>query len=232
MASKRCAAAVLGTVLALASLLGQGNGQTTSLPAAEDDNASVETVLRGMVGRAGVIFLGTVAEVRRRPAAEGGAGVVEVEFAVDRGMRGASTGSRYVLREWAGLWEGTDERYRVGQRRLMLLYPPGASGLSSPVGGMDGALPLRAGADASAEELVDLRWLAARVSRGPVRYRAEPPRVPRARAMTEQRTHPPGSVTVVETEPTALVPGSSVAAACASVSEVVAAIALWGTVPR
>ena len=83
-----------------------------------------------------------------------------------------------MLREWGGLWEGTDERYRVGQRLLMLLHAPGASGLSSPVSGMDGAIPLLAGASATAEPMVDLRWVAARVSRGPVRYRAETPRTP------------------------------------------------------
>ena len=52
---------------------------------------SVDTVLRGMARRAGVIFIGTVVQVRRLPAADGGgAGVVEVEFAVDRGVRGGA----------------------------------------------------------------------------------------------------------------------------------------------
>lgn len=220
--AKRMAFLVM-LVAAVCLLCGQARAQATPLTAEE---TSVDMVLQGMVRRAGVIFTGSVAEVRRVPATDGGAGVVEVEFAVDRGLRGVRQ-SRYVLREWAGMWAGTDERYRVGQRLLMLLYAPSASGLSSPVGGMDGAIPIRPGGVAAAEPVVDLRWVAARVSRGAVRYRAETPRVPRARAMAEE-THAPGSVTVVEGQPTAVPGGASVAAECASVSSVVAAIAGWG----
>ncbi len=218
-------------VLVAVCLLG-GRAPAQRSPLTTGDEAeSVESVLHAMVGRAGVIFTGTVSAVRRRPAADGGAGVVEVEFAVDRGLRGSVTGGRYVLREWAGLWEGTDERYRVGQRLLMLLHAPGASGLSSPVAGMNGAIPIRPGANATAEATVDLRWVAAQVSRGPVRYRPETPRVPRARPMAEA-PHLAGTITPVEAPPTAVVPGASTEAACASVSSVVSAILAWGAESR
>ncbi len=61
----------------------------------------------------------------------------------------------------------------------MLLHSPGVAGLSSPVGGMDGAIPIRGvvnelgiGGVVAAESLatpaetVDLRWVAARMLRG------------------------------------------------------------------
>ena len=77
-------------------------------------------------------------------AKNGATGVVEIEFAVEDAVRGVSGGT-YTLREWAGLWPAGDEPFRVGQRYLMLLHAPGAAGLSSPVGGMDGAIPIRGG---------------------------------------------------------------------------------------
>jgi hypothetical protein len=74
----------------------------------------------------------------------------------------------------------------VGQRFLILLHAPSAAGLSSPVGGMDGAIPIRgsvlaglqagrlAGNAAPADgRTVDLRWVATRVVR-PVWYLPEP----------------------------------------------------------
>lgn len=209
---------------------------------------SVDAVLQGMAARAGVIFVGTVVDVRRTASSgeEGGSGVVEVEFAVDQGLRGALTGSRYVLREWGGLWENDEQRYRPGERRLMLLHAPGPGGLSSPVGGMDGAIPIRPGANAAAEPLVDLRWVAARVSHGRVQYRAETPPIPRARPMAEV-LHLPGEVTPVSgVEPgisrggtetasgasEAVAEQHSVAAECASVSSVVTKLVRWDAGPQ
>jgi hypothetical protein len=71
----------------------------------------------------------------------------------------------------------------------MLLHSPGAAGLSSPVGGMDGAIPIRgtgraqatgeaetgsAGTGAPADgRVVDLRWVATRVAQ-PLQYRISP----------------------------------------------------------
>jgi hypothetical protein len=86
------------------------------------------------------------------------------------------------LREWAGLWEGDALRYRVGQHLLMLLHAPSAAGMSSPVGGLDGAIPIRQGGaaievnDAATPRqppYVDLRWLGARLPRT-VSYGNEP----------------------------------------------------------
>jgi hypothetical protein len=148
---------------------------------------SVEEALHGMSDRAAVVFAGQVTAVRRVDGGGSASGVVEVEFHIDQAVRGSATGSTYVLREWAGLWAGNDARYRVGQRRLMLLHSPNAAGISSPVGGMDGALPIHGVGNAvrsendraatiatTAAEMVDLRWVGAKLAR-PVTYRNGPP---------------------------------------------------------
>jgi hypothetical protein len=134
----------------------------------------VETALHQMSDRAGVIFVGQVAAVRRQVGSGAGQGVVEVEFRVDQAIRGCVAGSPYTLREWAGLWEGSDQRYRVGQRLLMLLHSPSPAGMSSPVDGLDGAIPIVRGgsvplaANSSARvrpPAVDLRWVGTKMLR-------------------------------------------------------------------
>ena len=140
--------------------------------------AATAAELQQMAGDAGVIFAGQVMAVSREDAA----GYVDVRFQIESGIRGCPNTGVYVLREWAGLWTGQPERYRVGQRRLMLLTARGPSGMSSPVGGMDGAIPLvhtgvapvadvagNAPADTAgveAEFAVDLRWIQARTLLG------------------------------------------------------------------
>lgn len=144
----------------------------------------VAQALTAMAAQAAVIFVGQVRVIDRQPAH----GFVDISFAVQRTLRG-TTASTYVLREWAGLWTWQQDRYRTGERVLLLLRPRSNSGFSSPVGGLDGALPLLGGAQppllkadgevapdtglpGSSGELanarVDLRWIAARVVRGVV----------------------------------------------------------------
>ena len=148
--------------------------------------ATTEDALHAMAQQAAVIFAGQVVGVRRVSGRDGATGVVEIEFAVEDAVRGVSGGS-YTLREWAGLWAGGDPPFRAGQRYLMLLHAPSAGGLSSPVGGMDGAIPIVVGPAERAEpalaepgrgtrlgdsvdlRTVDLRWVATRVVR-PVSY--------------------------------------------------------------
>jgi hypothetical protein len=156
------------TVCALALMLGIGPGLAqTSVPSATED------ALHEMSQRAAIIFSGQVVAIRRHQ------GVVEIDFAVNDAIRGVS-GEAYTLREWSGLWSAGDEPLRLGQRYLMLLHAPGSAGLSSPVGGADGAIPIFGGAG-SAEGLpqpaaiagpapsdgrvVDLRWVAAQAVR-------------------------------------------------------------------
>ncbi len=153
----------LGLVLATGAACGQTAGVSSSAP------ETVVDVLHEFSDQAAVIFAGQVLAVRQP-----GTGVVEVEFRVDEAIRGCSVGTPYVLREWDGLWAGRSQRYRVGQRLLMLVHAPSAAGMSSPVGGTDGAIPIRQGnattesAGAAEPPYVDLRWLGARVPRAVV----------------------------------------------------------------
>jgi hypothetical protein len=144
---------------------------------------------------AGIIFVGEVLAIRHRGGEQGASGVVEIDFRIDQAVRGCTAGSTYTLREWAGLWEGGDERYRPGQRLLLMLHSPGPSGVTSPVDGLNGAIPVRAASSSPlaassstlmvssagvdpvapvadpAPLMVDLRWIETRLSR-PIPYLA------------------------------------------------------------
>jgi hypothetical protein len=138
--------------------------------------STLEDELRQMEAQAGIIFAGQVLAVHPQGASGASAGWVEVEFHVEQAIRGCVDQQTYKLREWAGLWTGGAQRYQVGQRLLMLLHAPGALGLSSPVGGQDGAIPIKGSGAApkpedefvgSGEQAVDLRWLETRLLREP-----------------------------------------------------------------
>ena len=159
---------------------------TDETPAYGAPESTAEGVLKEMASRAAVVFTGTVSAVKMGPVADLGsnasASMVEVDFAVDQAVRGVSAGSAYVMREWAGLWRDSP-RFVVGQRVLMLLHATGPGGLSSPVDGLDGAIPIKPNAStadtsltaltASAsdtppqEDSVDMRWLQAKTLRSP-----------------------------------------------------------------
>jgi hypothetical protein len=167
-------------VLAMAALPGAPPACAEG-PGADSTAAQPQTVvdiLHQLSDKADVIFAGQVTGILRSND-----GVVEVEFRVDQAIVGCTAGT-YILREWAGLWAGDNQRYRVGQRLLMLLHAPSAAGMSSPVGGLDGAIPIRQGGratpltedatvTASEPPFVDLRWLGARLPRT-VSYRRGP----------------------------------------------------------
>jgi hypothetical protein len=135
---------------------------------------TVVDILHQFSDMADVIFAGQVLAIRRPNDS-----VVEVEFRVDQAIRGCTAGTPYVLREWAGLWAGDSQRYGVGQRLLMLLHAPSAAGMSSPIGGLDGAIPIRQGgagddvATPAQPPYVDLRWLGAKLTHA-VSYQSEP----------------------------------------------------------
>lgn len=132
-------------------------GQTAGAAVALEPATSVAGVLRGLASRAGVVFVGQVQSIVPKE------GVVEVTFTVQQPVLGA-VGGTYVLREWAGRWTGGQQRYRVGQRAMFFLHAPSAAGLSSPVDGMAGVVPvIPMGADM--DPLLDVRLLAARVVR-------------------------------------------------------------------
>jgi hypothetical protein len=121
-------------------------------------DTSVGRALRSLAARAGVVFVGQVEKVEPK------GGVVEVTFRVDRAVQGAVAGS-YTLREWAGLWANGQPRYLPGQRAMVFLHASSAAGLSTPVDGMEGVVPVVA-TSADAPPLLDARWLATRVQRG------------------------------------------------------------------
>jgi hypothetical protein len=87
------------------------------------------------VRAAGTIFSGTVAKIERR-AATGGQSVetVAVTFHVENAVRGATSGRDLIITQWIGLW-ASGQRYRVGERVLLILYPNSKLGLTSVVGG-------------------------------------------------------------------------------------------------
>ena len=135
--------------------------------------ADLSAVLVSFAARAAVIFSGQVLAVT--PSA----GVVDIRFHVDNPIRNCPQNGDYVLREWAGLWTAHPDRYRVGQHVLLFLTARSSAGLSAPVDGNEGIVPLMATtqqpiadasgtapADTSSTELtVDLRWLQTRVAR-------------------------------------------------------------------
>jgi hypothetical protein len=163
---------------------------SSALGQAAPDGTQPQTVvdiLHDLSEKADIIFAGQVLAIRQP-----GGGVVEVEFRVDEAIRGCTPGTPYVLREWAGLWAGDSQRYRVGQRLLMLLHAPSAAGMSSPVGGLDGAIPIRQGGMANPSTgiatppqppYVDLRWIGAKLTRA-VSYRSEPVRAAKPASMS------------------------------------------------
>ncbi|PYX27879.1 MAG: hypothetical protein DMG77_17650 [Acidobacteria bacterium] len=87
---------------------------------------------------AGIIFSGTITSIARMVVTSNeGPRVVAVTFRVESGIRGASAGRDLTIFEWIGLWTG-GQRYQVGDRVLLFLYPPSKLGLTSCVGGTMG----------------------------------------------------------------------------------------------
>jgi len=91
-----------------------------------------------LVRAAGVIFSGTVSAIARRPATHGPTvETVAITFHVENAIRGATPGQDLTISQWIGLWSG-GQRYRVGERVLLFLYPASKLGLTSCVAGSVG----------------------------------------------------------------------------------------------
>lgn len=134
-----------------------------AVASAQQPDATVTAALASLTTQAGTVFAGEVIAIRPL------GGIVQIDFRVDQALKGSSPGV-YTLREWAGLWASGQPRYRIGDRAVLFLYPPSANGLSSPVDGMEGILPLSAapsvlGQDAPTTLSADLRRLRTRVQR-------------------------------------------------------------------
>jgi hypothetical protein len=94
-----------------------------------------ESAFSKMARAAGMIFSATVTRIERRPAGSGEAvETVRVTFHVERAVRGVTPGEDLVISQWIGLWAG-GQRYRMGERLVLFLYPRSRLGLSSCVGG-------------------------------------------------------------------------------------------------
>jgi len=197
MANVFCKFRCLCAVLAGVTLLASSCAAQTSAPIPQ----TVEDVLHQMSDKADIIFVGQV--VALHFSIEGGtaSGIVAIDFHVDQAVRGCSAGGTYVLREWAGLWSGDGQRYQLGQRLLMMLRAPGPSGLSSPVAGLDGAIPIHQGiaaaplSEASASpqiSVVDLRWLGAKLEH-PATYRLQSVLSPTPLTVSQQMASAPSS---------------------------------------
>jgi hypothetical protein len=108
----------------------------------------------------GYIFAGTVKSIERVAPKANDVATVQISFHVDQAMQGVHTGQILTIHEWAGLWQ-SDERYRLGERVLLFLYPPSKLGLTSPVRGPLGRF--RIGADG--QVMLDPGRIGARVRR-------------------------------------------------------------------
>jgi len=53
-----------------------------------------------------------------------------VTFHIESGLRGATAGRNLTINEWIGLWS-SGQRYAVGERVLLFLYPKSKLGLTS-----------------------------------------------------------------------------------------------------
>jgi hypothetical protein len=91
--------------------------------------------LSGLVRAAGIIFSGTVIRVEPRTRASGQTlATVAITFHVENAVRGSTTGRELTVYEWAALWS-SGQRYRVGERLFVFLYPRSKLGLTSSVAG-------------------------------------------------------------------------------------------------
>lgn len=122
-------------------------------------DAAIAQELQRLAAHAGIIFVGQIVNIHPQK------GLVEITFQVEQVISG-SVGSSYTFREWSGLWPSGQHRYSVGQRVLAFMHTVSKVGMSSPVHGAEGLVPVIVqGADSP--ELLDIRRVAASVIREP-----------------------------------------------------------------
>ena len=96
--------------------------------------------LSGLVRAAGIIFSGTVIRIQPRgPTNAQTVSTVAITFHVESAVRGSTSGRELTIYEWAGVWS-SGQRYRVGERVFVFLYPRSKLGLTSSVAGPIGRL--------------------------------------------------------------------------------------------
>jgi hypothetical protein len=93
---------------------------------------------REMTRAAGMIFSGTVTKVQRHSATTGqSVETIAITFHVETAIRGVIPNADLTISQWAGLWS-SGQRYRIGERVLLFLYPPSKVGLTSCIAGPTG----------------------------------------------------------------------------------------------
>lgn len=79
---------------------------------------------------AGIIFSGTVTRIDHRAVTSGQPiETVSITFHVENAIRGVTPGEDLTTLQWMGLWSA-GQRYRVGERVLLFLYPRSKLGLN------------------------------------------------------------------------------------------------------
>ena len=95
-----------------------------------------------MVSMAGLIFSGRVVAIEPIRSPVGTVVSMRISIYVEQAFRGVRAGDTIAVNEWAGLWQNSGDRYRVGQRLMLFLYAPSRASLTSPVGQELGRLPV------------------------------------------------------------------------------------------
>ena len=89
--------------------------------------------LRHLTQASGKIFSGTVTSISRKHAANSPVlDTVAITFHVENAIRGVLPDESLTITQWMGLWS-SGQRYRVGERVLLFLYPQSKLGLTSCV---------------------------------------------------------------------------------------------------
>jgi len=142
-------------ILALAALLLCAAISHAQLPAPP---VTTEDALHEMLAQAGVVFTGQVTAIRHTGS------ILEVDFAIDEAILGVTSSTTYTLHEWTGPAPAASHQFEIGRRYLMFLHARGPGGLSSPVGGPDGAIPIVPGNEAASPNTPDVLGFAAQAA--------------------------------------------------------------------
>jgi hypothetical protein len=104
---------------------------------------------RNIARSAGLIFSGTVTSIEHPPPRHDSEQLnqeidtVAITFHVENAIRGTTRNTTLTIRQWMGVWS-SGQRYRVGERLILFLYPPSRLGLTSWVGGRMGRFDIDA----------------------------------------------------------------------------------------
>jgi hypothetical protein len=121
-----------------------GPVQPPSRPIIPTPQFSTPFGLSQLTRAAGTIFSGTVTSIVPSPATrEHTIETLAITFHVENAIRGATPGTDFTFRQWIGLWSA-GQRYRVGERVLLFLYPPSKLGLTSCVAAPVGRFSMNA----------------------------------------------------------------------------------------